>query len=48
VLSANDIQHVVGLLYAATSSQAKVITLGEKVWDAESRRRRDVDVVILT
>jgi hypothetical protein len=47
VLSANDVHHIVGLLYAATGSPAKVITLGEKVWDSGSRTKRDVDVVIL-
>jgi len=48
MLSANDIHHIVGLLYAATGDLAKVVSLGEKVWDAASRTKRDVDVVILT
>ena len=48
MLSENDIHYIVGLLYAATGTLAKVTKLGEKVWDAASRTKRDVDVVILT
>ncbi len=48
MLSANEIHYIVGLLHAATGDLAKVITLGEKVWDAASRTKRVIDVAILT
>lgn len=48
MLSANDIHHIVGLLYLATGEIASVVTLGEKVLDAASRTTRDVDVVIVS
>jgi hypothetical protein len=46
--AANDIHHIVGLLYAATDQPARVVTLGERVLDIASGTKRDVDVVIIT
>ena len=47
MLSDNDIHHIVGLLYVSAGEVGNVTMLGEKVFDAASGTKRDVDIVIV-
>lgn len=47
MLSDNDIHHIVGLLYVSAGEVGNVTMLGEKVFNAASGTKRDVDIVIV-
>lgn len=46
-ISANDIQHIVAVMYAAMGDFPKEVIEGDRVLDSKAKERRDVDVTVI-